>query len=306
MKMRTLIYIGLFLLTKNSFAFDKNETWQLSKMHAFALGVTQGVTEFLPVSSTGHMILVNDYFFKPSEQVNNLSDADTALKNYMICIQLGTIIALLLFYKKELLEIVKDSISFGGRGMKLGTNLIIAFIPTGAVGFLFGDLIQEKLYNRTMVVLAILFGGILIFFVEKSRKKHLKQKTSGTIFEISALSAFAIGLFQIVALWPGFSRSLSTIIGGICVGLTMMQAVNFSFLLGLLTTGVATVYKFLKSGNEMLSVLDVTSASIGILSAFVFGLATVYFFIKFLKGNGLMIFGIYRVVLAFILLALAT
>lgn len=299
-----IIFIAISLTAKLSSLANSDKTFELSKLHAAVLGITQGVTEFLPVSSTGHMVLVNEYFFKNDSSTNQNNTAESALKDYMVCIQLGTIISLLLFYKKELFKVFGDSIKFSGNGISLGINLIVAFIPTGAVGFLFGDIIQNTLYNRPMVILAILAGGFLILFVGKAKKRANNVETTNSVFEISTLAAVGVGLFQIIALWPGFSRSLSTIVGGLCVGMPMIQAVNFSFLLGLLTTGVATLYKFIKSGQEMMSILDATSVSIGILAAFVFGLITVHCFIKYLKNNGLVIFGFYRIILGFILLAL--
>lgn len=268
---------------------------KISTQQALALGVVQGLTEFLPVSSTGHMILVNECCFKSkktSEQRQN------ALNNYMVCIQLGTILTLLLFFRKEVLRIIRGVLGKDKIGFKLGWNVGLAFIPAGLAGFFLDDYIQ-RFYNRTCVANALIVGGIVLSVMEYFRRRNNQQFKD--LYAMSWIMALTIGLFQMVALWPGFSRSLATIMGGVCVGLGLIQAIRFSFLLGLLTSLVATGYKFLKNGSEILMLMDGSTCFLGILVAFLIGTSTIYSFFKYLEKNGLSIFGYYRIFIGILL-----
>lgn len=268
---------------------------KISTQQALALGVVQGLTEFLPVSSTGHMILVNECCFKSVEASR---EAQNALNNYMVCIQLGTILTLLLFFRKDILRIIRGVLGKDKVGFKLGWNVGLAFIPAGLSGFFLDDSIQ-KFYNRTCVANALIVGGIALLIVE-----YFRRRTNNNFKDLYAMSwtmALTIGFFQIIALWPGFSRSLATIIGGIYVGLNLIQAIRFSFLLGLLTSLVATSYKFLKNGNEILALMDGCTCFLGILVAFLVGTSTIYSFFKYLEKNGLSIFGYYRIFIGILL-----
>lgn len=283
--------------------------------HAIALGITQGITEFLPVSSTGHMILVNGYFLnklpvqayeKTSTPTRHSIRVERALKNYMVCIQLGTIFTLVFFYRKEILRMLHGLFGKDKQGFLLLKNLVLAFFPVGVLGFLFGNWIHEHLYSHTMVVLALVLGALAIFCVEARclRKKSPMENVS-SLFGLSTWTALGIGLFQVLALWPGLSRSLVTILGGVLLGLSLLQAIHFSFLLGLLTSGVATTYKLLTAGSEMLNTLSGSSMALGIGMAFIFGLATIHAFLGYLKTHGLRLFAYYRMVLALLFVILA-
>ena len=268
---------------------------KISTQQALAFGVVQGLTEFLPVSSTGHMILVNEYCFK---NVEVSEQAQNAVNNYMVCIQLGTILTLLLFFRKDVLRIMRGVFGKDKIGFKLGWNVGLAFIPAGLSGFILDDYIQ-RFYNRTCVANALIVGGIVLLVMEFFRRRS-KRKFKD-LYAMSWGTALMIGLFQIVALWPGFSRSLATIMGGICVGLNLIQAIRFSFLLGLLTSLVATGYKFLKNGSEILMLMDANTCFLGILTAFLIGTSTIYYFFKYLEKNGLSVFGYYRIFIGMLL-----
>ncbi|MDR1254460.1 MAG: undecaprenyl-diphosphate phosphatase [Puniceicoccales bacterium] len=261
--------------------------------HACALGLTQGITEFLPVSSTGHMILVNELFLKSGTDYLGkvLNSTQLALNHYMVCIQLGTLGVLLLFYRREIRKMLAGLMGKNNEGLRLAFHVAIAFVPVGLLGFIGGDWIQMHLYNRSCVLAAVFVGGIFIFFVENYRKR---QQVRWTLDNMPIRVALGIGLFQLMALWPGFSRSLATIVGGVVLGMSLVQSIHFSFLLGLLTSTVATGYKFLKSGSEMLQQLDVVSMLTGIVVAFVVGMVTIHAFFGYLKKKGLGIFGYYR------------
>lgn len=268
----------------------------ISKIHATALGIVQGITEFLPVSSTGHMILINDYFFKPLES----NRMQKSIEDYMVCIQLGTILTLLSFYRRDVMRILKGwFLREDPLGFKLGLNVGVAFIPAGLLGFLLDGFIQTHFYNKTFISLSLFVGGAIILWLEGFRAKN-----PGRVDDIYALplrSAIIIGFFQVIALWPGFSRSLATIMGGIFVGLTLMQAIRFSFLLGLLTSSVATAYKLLKHGSDIFQTIPMDTYLLGIAVAFLVGMSTISLFLRFLQTNGLKIFGYYRLLIGLLL-----
>lgn len=267
----------------------------LSKEQAVALGVVQGATEFLPVSSTGHMILVNEIFFKDTYQAEQKAQVD----NYMVCIQLGTILTLLLFYRKYVLRIIKGWLGKDMLGFRLGLNVGIAFIPAGLLGFFCDGFIQQYFYTRNFIAASLLVGGIAIFILEFYRKHYPARMDD--VYQLTSRAALIIGLFQMIALWPGFSRSLATIIGGIVVGLNLVQAINFSFLLGLLTSSVASGYKFLKGGTEFLNAIPWDVCLWGIAIAFFVGISTIAIFLRYIKGNGLKLFGWYRILIGMLL-----
>ena len=260
------------------------------------LGVVQGITEFLPVSSTGHMILVNEVGFHSKEQSQRVQ---SALDNYMVCIQLGTILTLLLFYRRDVIRIFRGCLGRDRDGFNLGWNLGIAFIPAGVIGFLCDNIIQQYFYGKMCVVLALILGGFVILWLENFRAKHRPMITD--IYDVSMKSAWIVGMFQVIALWPGFSRSLATIMGCLCVGMCLKSAIHFSFLLGLLTSSVATLYKFLKHGTEIFETMEGLAALGGVLVAFLVGMSTIHIFLWYLRTHGLKIFGYYRILIGVIL-----
>ena len=184
-------------------------------------------------------------------------------------------------------------------GFKLGWNLGVAFVPAGVAGLVFGDWIQSCLYGKSFVAFALIIGGLAILWFENFRIN--RQDKVEDIYQLSVRSALVVGAFQMLALWPGFSRSLATIMGGIFVGMCLKSAIHFSFLLGLLTSGVATFYKFFKHGAEIFQAMDVSSVMLGIGVAFVLGLSTIRIFLSYLRNHGLKIFGYYRVIIGVIL-----
>ncbi len=291
-----MMYKILFLLLALLPCGVKAEEAAVSKAQAATLGVVQGIMEFLPVSSTGHMILVNECCFKTSGH----DHVQKSLEDYMVCIQLGTILTLLLFYRRDVIRILKGW--FLGKdkiGFQLGLNVGVAFIPAGLLGFLLDGFIQTHFYNKTFIALSLFIGGAIILWLERFRAKHPGHIED--VYNLSLRSAIIIGLFQMIALWPGFSRSLATIMGGIIVGLTLIQAIKFSFLLGLLTSFVATVYKLLKHGSDIFQTIPMDTYLLGIVLAFIVGISTIALFLRFLQKNGLKIFGYYRLLIGVLL-----
>ena len=299
--MRHIIFLLLlFSIATHTYAdeTDTKSTEKIPLSQAVTLGVVQGVTEFLPVSSTGHMIIANECFFHASKQSEIVR---SALNNYMVCINLGTLLVLLLYFQSDIRRILNGLCGKDTKGFRLGLNLGIAFVPAGILGLL-TDKSLEHFYTPTCVATGFILGSIGIFLTERFRKTH--KNIYDDIYDLPISKALCIGLLQTVALWPGFSRSLATILGGIWIGLNLIQALRFGFLLGLVTTALATAYKFLKHGDVLCRTMDGSTAWIGIGVSFLIGLAVVTFLFEFLKKHGLRIFGYYRLVLGIIVFCL--
>ncbi|MCR4434354.1 MAG: undecaprenyl-diphosphate phosphatase [Clostridiales bacterium] len=260
-------------------------------LKAVIIGIVEGITEFLPISSTGHMILVG-HFIK--------FEGDFA-KLFEIVIQLGAILAIIVLYKKKIFNSLK-SLNPGGMGFKLWSGIILAFIPSGIVALLFYDKIKELLMGPVTVAAALLAGGLWMIYAEK---KYRKNKKTLKIEDVSYRQAFIIGLFQCISLlWPGFSRSASTIIGGWIVGLSTGAAAEFSFFLALPTMIIASGYSLLKA-DMALSGIEVASLVIGFIVSFVVALIVVDRFISFLKKKPMVGFALYRILVGVIILAFA-
>lgn len=252
------------------------------------LGVVEGITEFLPISSTGHMIIVGKFI--------NFS-GDFA-KLFEIVIQLGAILAIVFLFRDKILNSFK-SLRPGGEGFKLWSSLILAFIPAGVVGLLFHKKIEEHLMIPVVVAAALLVGGIWMVYAEN---KYRKNDTITDIDNVGYKRAFIIGCFQCLSiLWPGFSRSAATIIGGWIVGLSSVAAAEFSFFLAIPTMIVATVFSLLKEGAA-LTMPELVALAIGFVVSFFVALVVVEKFLEFLKTKPMKGFAIYRIILGLIIL----
>lgn len=245
-------------------------------LHAIILSIIEGVTEFLPISSTGHMILAADIFRIPQTEF---------LKSFEIIIQTGAILAVVTLYIKVL---------FTNRAVL--KKLLAAFIPTGIVGFVLYKFIKGYLLDNTPVVLWSLFiGGVILIIWEKyyqNQKKHFQK-----IEDLSYKKAIIIGLFQSISVIPGVSRAASTIVGGMTVGLNRKSAVEFSFLLAVPTMIAATGLDLVKSSFNF-SNAEWGMLAVGFAGAFVTALLTVKYFLRFVEHHTFVPFGIYRIVLA--------
>ena len=242
---------------------------------AFILGIVQGISEFLPISSTGHMILVSHLMgLKHTE----------FLKSFEIAIQVGTILSVVVLYWRSLLvdfEVIK--------------RLVVAFIPTGVLGLTLYKLIKGYLLgSETVVLCSLLIGGIFIIAFEYWYRE--KEDATSEIREISYKNAVIIGLFQSIAMIPGVSRSASTILGGLWLGLKRKTIVEFTFLLAVPTMMAATGYDLIKSGSQF-SFDQIQYLLIGFVTAFVVALLTIKFLLQFIKTHTFIPFGIYRIVL---------
>ncbi len=246
---------------------------------AIILGFVEGLTEFLPISSTGHLIVISS--FLGLEQTN-------AHKTFEVAIQLGSILAVLFLFAKRLLV-----------DKMLWVKIIIAFLPTAIFGFLFYKTIKS-LFGMESVAIMLIIGGFIFLIVEYFRRNHDDSKDK-TIDELSIKEALTIGLFQSLSMVPGTSRSGATMIGGLFAGLSRKSAAEFSFLLAIPTMFVATFYDLYKTRNEMV-IDDYSLLAVGFVTAFVVAFFTVKAVMNFLTTHTFIVFGIYRIIFGILLL----
>lgn len=251
------------------------------------MGFVEGVTEYLPVSSTGHLILAQKALGLESNAVS---------KSFAICIQAGAILAVLGIFRARVLEILRGIFRGDATGRRLAINIMIAFLPAAVLGLLFDHKIEKYLFGLWPVIAAWLVGGVAIFIF--TRKPIKLKQGAKSLHDLTWSHALLIGFAQSLALWPGTSRSLVTIAAALFVGLEITEALEFSFLLGLLTLGAATSYKGLQHGHEMLSAFGPTAVAVGLLSAWLFAAVSVKWMIGYLQRYSMDLFGYWRVALA--------
>jgi len=259
---------------------------------AAILGLVEGVTEYLPVSSTGHLIVAQRALGIPESE---------AADSYAIAIQAGAILAVLVLYWRRLLQIARGLVGRDAAGLRLGIAVAVAFLPAGVLGFLFHHAIERVLFGVWPVVAAWTVGAIAILALGD----RLRPPSGRPVTDIDLRMAFAIGLFQCLSLWPGTSRSLVTILGGILVGLSVPAAIEFSFLLGLLTLGAATAYSALKHGSLMLATYGASPIAIGLVAAFLSAVLAVRFLVSWLTNHGMALFAGWRLAMAALVSGLA-
>lgn len=270
----------------------------LSIPEALLLGIVEGLTEFLPISSTGHLTVTNSLLgLTDTEAMKDAADA------YAIAIQAGAILAVVGIYRRR---IGTSLAAIAGRGpdpvagRRLLIATIVAFLPAAIAGFLLGDLIKEHLFGPWPVVGAWIVGGIVILVWPPSANRQ------GRALEvITWRDGLIIGLVQILALWPGTSRSLVVILAALALGLSIAAAVEFAFLLGLVTLGAATLYEALDKGNVIIDQFGVAAPVVGFLAAFVSAAAAVVWMVTYVQRRGLAIFGWYRIAIALVVAVLA-
>jgi undecaprenyl-diphosphatase len=269
---------------------------QLSILHAVILGVVEGATEYLPVSSTGHLVIAQ----RALGLGNEGEDADAA-NALAICIQSGAILAVFVLYFHRIRQMLRGLFGGDREGLRLVGNLLIAFTPAAVIGLLFHDWIKRHLFGIGPVAAALIVGGLLIL----ATAKQLRQRSSDLgkeLHRMSSRDALTVGLMQCLAFWPGFSRSLATILGCLWTGLNLAAAVEFSFLLGLVTLSAATVFEGMQHGDEILRHYGWISPLVALVVAFVSAVLSVRFMIGVLGRFGLSPFGYYRIALALICL----
>lgn len=260
---------------------------------AVILGIVEGLTEYLPVSSTGHLLVVQELLGVGTGSVTAKEAADA----YAICIQAGAIVAVLGLYARRVRQMALGVIGQDTTGLRLLINLMAGFLPAAVIGLALNDLIKSYLFGAWPVVIAWIVGGIAILAVDYHRRRRSPaDKPNG--FDLTDLTwrlALVIGFAQCIAMWPGVSRSLITIVAGVMVGLSLSAAVEFSFLLGVVTLGAATCYDGLKHGRTMLDQYGPAEMILGFAFAFLSAVIAIQWMVNYLKQHGMAIFGYYRI-----------
>jgi undecaprenyl-diphosphatase len=252
----------------------------LTLLQAILIAIVEGITEFLPISSTGHMIIV--------QHLLGVENSDF-VKAYTINIQFGAILSVVVLYFKRFLQ-----------SFDFYFKLFVGFIPAAIIGFALNDWIDALLESVTVVAISLFIGGILLLFVDRWFRDNRGSS-------ISYRSSFIIGLFQCIAMIPGVSRSAATIIGGMAQGMTRSQAAEFSFFLAVPTMFGASAYKLLKGYKAHPEIFEgdhLPILLVGNAVAFVVALCAIRFFIGYLNRKGFRVFGWYRIALGVILLSL--
>jgi undecaprenyl-diphosphatase len=262
-------------------------------LKVLVLGIVEGITEWLPISSTGHMILVDEFI--------KLSVSKEFMEMFLVVIQLGAIMAVVILYWRKLCPIsLRRGVSLDIDSIILWLKVIVAVIPAAAVGLPLDDWMDEHFYNYQTVAVTLIFYGIL-FIVIENRNKYARAKVTN-IDRLSFGKAIGIGLFQVLSLVPGTSRSGSTIIGGMLLGCSREVAAEFSFFLAIPVMFGASLLKILKFGfdfsaNEMLVLFT------GMASAFIVSIITIKCLLAYIKTSDFKPFGWYRIVLGILVLA---
>ncbi len=258
----------------------------MSITDAVIISIVEGITEFLPVSSTGHMII--------TERLLNVEATDFT-RLFTVGIQFGAILSVVVLYRKKFMA----PFAAGAAGWRFYLKLLLAVVPALLLGFIFSDKIDALLDSPMTVAISMLAGGVVLLFIDRLFNKPEIQSEE----QVSFPKAFIIGIWQCIAMIPGVSRSAASIIGGMQQKLTRKLAAEFSFFLAVPTMAAATGYKLLK-GYKTLDAGDIKLFVGGNLVAFVVALLAIKFFIRFLQKNGFRVFGWYRIVAGAALLIL--
>ncbi len=271
---------------------------ELTAVKAAVLGAVEGVTEYLPVSSTGHLLIAERLMDVGATKATK-DVADT----YTVVIQAGAILAVLVLFWKRIVEVLKGLIGRSVEGRRLLIVLLLGFIPAAIAGAVGEKKIKAHLLAPIPVTIAWAVGAAAILLV--GTRLHQQGKTTGrSITEITNREAMIIGVAQILALWPGTSRSLVTILAALMIGLSLSAAVEFSFLLGLLTLGAATAKDLVSNGKQMFDAYGVVNPTIGFVVAFIAAMIAIRWMLQYLQRHSLNVFAYYRFAAAAITIVL--
>lgn len=289
-RVRRRVRVGFAAMASGWFCY----VGRVNPLHAMILGIVEGITEYLPISSTGHLILVSRALGLEGEGADSFD----------VVIQLGAILAVVVQYRNFLWMRTRGLIRREQASTSLLLALILGFLPTAVTGVLFHKRIKELLFGAKPVAIALIVGGVAMIAVEYLRARRKRDVLEG-LEHVTPARAFLIGLGQCLSMWPGSSRSMCTIVTGQLTGLSTATSAEFSFLLGLPTLGAATLFEAIKSRHALASVGGVNIA-IGLSVSFLVAWAVIAGFIAYLKKRGLAPFGVYRIFLgAVVLFAMA-
>lgn len=270
------------------------QAWQ-----SILIGIVEGLTEYLPVSSTGHILLTQKILGIEATESSNA---------FAVVVQVGAILAVLGLYFQRCRTLLDGLLGKNPQGLLLLRNILIAFFPAAIAGLLFDKKIEQFLFGLWPVTAAWFVGGVAILAVAWFKRNAAPgaRRTGLSLEDITPRTAFLIGLLQCIAMWPGTSRSLMVIVGGLLVGLNMIAAVEFSFLLGMVTLTAASGYKMLKfvKHPELLEGYSVSTMLLGIIAAWIAAVLSVKWMVGWLQKHGVTVFGYYRIGLAVVVTAL--
>ena len=282
-------------------------------LQAFILGIIEGITEYLPVSSTGHLLVAQHLMGIGTGSAQAKAAADC----FAICIQGGAILAVVGLYAKRVLQMVRGLLGKDAEGLRLALLILTGFLPAAVIGLIANDWIEAKLFGMWPIIGAWIVGGIAILATAAWKRRHPAASGGSDLLDMTWKMALAIGFLQCVAMWPGTSRSLMTIVGGLLVGLSLRAAVEYSFLLGVLTLTAATAKKALwkVSGEGIDPSYDVwfggtrlmwdtygpLALVVGIVAATVSAALAVKWLVSYLQRHGLAMFGWYRIAIGVII-----
>jgi undecaprenyl-diphosphatase len=266
-------------------------TW----LDAMLLGLLEGLTEFLPVSSTGHLILLGSW----------LGHEDEAAKTMEVVIQLGAVLAVVVYYRARLGSLVRGCIAGDAASRRIVTALAIAFAPAAVLGLLLHRHIKEHLFGAPPVGAALIAGGVIMIAIEFFRGRKPQPAEGDELEQITPKRALVIGISQCFALWPGASRSMTSIVGGQIAGMGTPAAAEFSFLLAIPTLGAAALYDLAKGWHALAaSPSGPLALAVGLVVSFIVALLVIAAFLRYLRRFGLAPFGVYRIALGALVLLL--
>lgn len=272
---------------------------------ALILGLVEGLTEFAPVSSTGHMIIVDDMLLKSAELLNSQEVANT----FKVVIQLGSVMAAVIVFWPRLLSLIgihtsgSSEVPTEGRRLRL-THVIVGLIPAMILGLLFEDFIDTYLFSVETVLIGLVGGAVLMILADLKVRREVRSKGAYEGVPLDGINykqAFLIGLFQCIALWPGFSRSGSTISGGVLLGLKYRAAADFTFIMAVPIMAGASAVSLLKK-MDVLTADVIPFFAVGFISAFIFAWISIRFFLALINRIKLIPFAIYRILLATVIM----
>jgi undecaprenyl-diphosphatase len=263
-------------------------------LQAIALGIIEGITEFLPVSSTGHLLI--------AQRLMGIAESPVA-NAYAIAIQAGAIVAVLGLYRVRVGQMLQGIVGRNAQGLRLALLLVLAFLPAAFFGVLFDAAIEARLFGVQPVIGAWVVGGVAILLLAP----WIARRRAGRGLELlDWRAALIVGCAQCLALWPGTSRSLVAILGGLLAGLSLPAAVEFAFLLGLITLGAATVYKGVQLGPLMVATYGTTVLLAGFVAAWLSAAVAIKWMVGWLNRHGLSVFAWWRFAAAGLAFALLT
>jgi undecaprenyl-diphosphatase len=288
-----IVLIGVLLIAAaGAITYDRTRDPEPSRptaVDAAVLGVVEGVTEFLPISSTGHLLVANRVL-----DVGQDDHTKDAADTYTVVIQTGAILAVLWLYRARFASLTLGVVGRDRDGLRIVGLLAVSFVPAALIGFALGDRIKEGLFYPGPVAIAWIVGGIAMIALRWAR-----GATTGlrTLADLGRRDALIIGLSQCFALWPGVSRSLVTILAALLLGLTLATAVEYSFLLGAITLTAAGLFELAKNGSNLVDVFGWTPLVVGLLFAFVAAVVSIRWLLDRLRPSTFEGFGVYRVLI---------